>query len=203
MDQPDSLRKRTSFWVRSRGLMARRMLVGRYVAPSHRMHRAASPTRYSTILAVDRSPLYTVTDPRERVLELGKIQNLRIAAAMLDGLLLPADRTFSFWRQVGRPSAAKGYVTGRELRNGCLIPSVAGGLCQLSNALSRTASRAGFTIDERHRHSASVDDLQFDPATDATLFWNYVDLRLTAHRDSLLRVQLEQDHLVVSVQIAP
>ncbi len=48
-----------------------------------------------------------------------------------------AGETFSYWRAAGRASRAKGYVIGRELRQGCVIPTVGGGICQLTNALSR------------------------------------------------------------------
>lgn len=199
MQDPDSLTLRATFWAKSRGLIARRILLGPIVAPSHRLHAAHDAAGFTQLLAEDSSPLHTMEDARERVLELGKIQNLRIAAAALDGLLIPSGSTFSFWRQVGRPTAAKGYAPGRELRNGCLVPSIGGGLCQLSNALSRTATRAGLIIAERHRHSAQVEDLRFDPDTDATLYWNYVDLRFTARQDCLLRVHLDPQNLLVSL----
>lgn len=199
MQNPDSLARRATFWAKSRGLIARRMLLGSLVASSHELRSANDAADLTRMLAEDISPLHTIEDVRERVLELGKIQNLRIAAVALDGLLIPAGRTFSFWRQVGRPTKTKGYVPGRELRNGCLVPSIGGGLCQLSNALSRTATRAGLIIAERHRHSAQVEDLRFDPETDATLFWNYVDLRFTARQDCLLRVRLDPQNLLVSL----
>ena len=47
-----------------------------------------------------------LTDPRERELELGKVQNLRIAAAAVDGLVLEPGEIFSFWR--GRRPAEPG-----------------------------------------------------------------------------------------------
>ena len=199
MQNPDSLTRRATFWAKSRGLIARRMLLGPLVAPSHKLRLGRDTAGFANILYEDSSPLHTIEDERERVLELGKIQNLRKAAAALDGLMIPSGHTFSFWRQVGRPTPAKGYVPGRELRNGCLVPSIGGGLCQLSNALSRTATRAGLIIAERHRHSAQVENLRFDPDTDATLFWNYVDLRFTARQDCLLRVRLDPQDLLVSL----
>lgn len=199
MQNPDSLTRRATFWAKSRGLIACRVLLGPMVAPSHKLSRGHDTSGFANILAEDSSALHTIEDQRERILELGKIQNLRIAAAALDGLTIPSGHTFSFWRQVGRPTKAKGYVPGRELRNGCLVPSIGGGLCQLSNALSRTATRAELIIAERHRHSAQVEDLRFDPDTDATLFWNYVDLRFTARQDCLLRVRLDPQHLFVSL----
>lgn len=192
-----SLVSRAIFYGKSHGLMLRRGMLGRWVAPSDRLVHASPDAESKALIAEDSSPLYTVTDPRETELELGKVHNLRTAAARLDRLVIPAGQTFSFWRQTGRPTRARGYVVGRELRQGCLVPSIAGGICQLSNALLRTALRAGCRIDERHRHSAAVDGLAFDADTDATLFWNYVDLRFTPSQTMMLRVTLDARQLHV------
>ena len=48
-----------------------------------------------------------MADPRERELELGKVQNLRVAAAAIDGILIAPGETFSYWRAAGRASRAK------------------------------------------------------------------------------------------------
>ena len=82
------------------------------------------------------TPLWA--DPRlsEQAMQFGKVQNLRRAAAKLDGLLLPRGVVFSFWRQVGRATTARGFVRGRMVQLGCVVPSVGGGLCQLSNCMS-------------------------------------------------------------------
>jgi vancomycin resistance protein VanW len=148
------------------------------------------------------TPLYSGSDPGERLLQLGKVQNLRIAARAMDGLRLGAEEVFSFWAQVGRPSRARGFVEGRELRQGCLIPTVGGGLCQLSNSLYRAARHSGCEILERHGHTAPVPDSPFPPGEDATVFWNYVDLRFRAPRPLTLRVHLSRSDLLVRLEEA-
>ena len=67
-------------------------------------------------------------------------------------------------------------MAGRELREGCIIPVVGGGLCQFECALTYAALSAGFEIIERHAHT-QVIPLTREVARDATVFWNYVDLR--------------------------
>lgn len=183
------------FWIKSRALIERRML--RNTADRRSSLRRAALTANHAPLATDISPLYTVRDPRERDLEFGKVQNLRISAAAVDGILLQPGDMFSFWHTIGRPTRAKGYVVGRELRQGCMIPTVAGGICQLTNALSRVATNAGMTIVERHRHSAAVDGLVIDEATDATVFWNYLDFRFRATRQIRIGATLTASDLVV------
>ena len=135
--------------------------------------------------------------PAERALTIGKVQNLRLAAHRIDGAAVAAGATFSFWKQVGRATRRRGYVDGRELREGCVIPSVGGGLCQLSNALYDAALRAGFEIVERHAHSAVVPGSLAAAGRDATVFWNYVDLRFRPPSSVRIEVSMTQDALAV------
>lgn len=149
-----------------------------------------------------RTPLWS--DPRaaERVLQWGKVHNLRVAARALDRTNILAGSVFSFWRQLGRPSRSRGFVNGRMLKEGCLVPSTGGGLCQLSNALYDAALQAGCEIVERHGHSRIVPGSAAASGRDATVAWNYVDLRFRAPHDLVLRVSVEQDALDVKLLAA-
>ena len=149
------------------------------------------------VAAESRSPLYPSRIPAEFALQAGKVQNLRRAAARLHGLKIPAGAIFSFWKNVGRPTPARGFVPGRELREGCIIPSIGGGLCQLSNALYDAALTAGFELVERHAHSRIILGSMAEAGRDATIFWNYVDLRFRPPMDCQLEVKLTVDDLVV------
>ena len=76
----------------------------------------------------------------------------------------------------------RGFVKGRELREGCIIPNVGGGLCQVSNALYDAALQAGHEIVERHAHTQVIAGSLAEQGRDATVFWNYVDLRFRSER---------------------
>jgi vancomycin resistance protein VanW len=192
-----------SFWLKSRLLMLRRgalNLLARERAPGRRL--AAIPA-HAILLAHDEHRLYTLADPRERELEMGKVQNLRVAAAAIDGIVVAPGETFSFWRAAGRATRAKGYVVGRELRQGCMIPTIGGGLCQLTNALSRVAHQAGMEIVERHSHSVHPEGFFIDGATDATVFWNYVDFRFRSPRAVRIGATLNETMLAVRLDALP
>jgi vancomycin resistance protein YoaR len=190
-----------AFWAKSRLLIARR-LAADIVSGGSPLRRAPLAAA-ATLLAEDEHRLYTLTDPRERELEMGKVQNLRIAAAALDGLVLEPGETFSFWRAAGRATRMKGYAIGRELRLGCMIPSVGGGICQLTNALSRVAHRSGMEIVERHSHSVHPEGFFIDSATDATVFWNYIDFRFRSPRRVRIGAKLTETTLVVRLDALP
>jgi hypothetical protein len=148
------------------------------------------------------TPLWSDSRLAERTMQWGKVHNLRVAARALDGTVIPAGAVFSFWKQLGSPSRSRGFVDGRMLKEGCLVPSVGGGLCQLSNALYDVALQAGCEIVERHGHSRIVSGSQAASGRDATVAWNYVDLRFRAPRDLVLRVAVERDTLDVMLLAA-
>lgn len=156
----------------------------------------------SHVLARSSTPLWTHDDPKERPLVAGKVHNLRVACRRIDGALVPAGGVFSFWSEVGPPWAAFGFVEGRELREGCLVPSVGGGLCQLSNALYGCALDAGFEIVERHGHTVTLVGSAAATSRDATVFWNYVDLRFRPDTDCLVEARVVGDRLEVKMRAA-
>jgi len=149
-----------------------------------------------------RSKLRTSDNPAEIALQLGKIHNLRIAAKRLDQVEIPAGQVFSFWSQVGRATRRRGFQAGRELREGCIIATVGGGLCQLSNALYDLALRSNCEILERHAHSQIVPGSASELGRDATVAWNHVDLRFRSDRPYRIIARLTRDDLVVSFQFA-
>jgi hypothetical protein len=151
-------------------------------------------------LAASQSPLYANEAAGEQALQAGKVQNLRVAARYLHGLVIPAGEVFRFWAQVPRPTRRLGFVRGRELREGCVIASVGGGLCQLSNALYDAALTAGCAIVERHAHSRRLPGSMAALGRDATIFWNYVDLRFRPAADCQLEVTLDRDRLTVALR---
>jgi hypothetical protein len=155
---------------------------------------------FPVTLAESRTPLWSDTRPEERKYQLGKVQNLRIAVTALNRRMLPAGDVFSFWKQVGRATAYRGFVEGRMLQEGCLVPATGGGLCQLSNALYDVALRAGTEIVERHAHSRVVPGSAAVGGRDATVAWNYVDLRWRADQDLLIEARLDGDALLVRLR---
>ena len=133
-------------------------------------------------------------------LTAGKVENLRVAIKKINGLIVPAGAVFGFWAQIGKPVQRAGYVTGREIREGCLVPTTAGGLCQLSNALYDAAMKSGFSIIERHRHSQIVAGSLAEQDRDATVKWNYIDLRFRASVSYQIHAHLTASHLNIAFQ---
>lgn len=192
-----------SFWCRSRLLILRRLL-GELMHPSTRRWTVGDRLANAPVIVERRTALWGDGREDEFALTAGKVHNLRTARVAFDGIEVSAGETLSFWRQLGRPSAARGFVEGREVRKGCVVPTVAGGICQLSNAIATVAAAAGMELVERHAHSARIDGATTDPgAIDATVFWNYIDLRVRAKHDWRLEVDITSSDLLVRLRGTP
>lgn len=149
------------------------------------------------VIAESKTPLWTESAEEEQFLLVGKVHNLRLVAKKLNGLEIPAGEVFSFWKNVGQASRLEGFVVGRELREGCIIPTIGGGLCQISNALYDAALKANFEIIERHAHSQIIPGSLAEQGRDATVFWNYIDLRFCSPNAFRIEAFLGKDHLSI------
>lgn len=177
--------------VKVAGLSARRF--GRWLVEDG----FAPPERVAPggpILHEVRTPIArTGAHPR---LEAGKRQNVQLAATAFHGAVLAPDRPLSFWRTLGPATEARGFTWGMEIRAGCAIPAIGGGLCLLSNALFALAVELGWEILERQGHSMALADPR---ALDATVAYPYVDLRIAPRRGRVvLGAAVRGDVLVVA-----
>lgn len=203
ISDPNQLADQHSFYeevvfkVKTNGLALKRAVENFYSGVKKHQHK--DRLLKDPVIAFSESELWNPNDNKDNwVLTAGKVQNLRIAARKLHGLKIPAGEVFSFWKQIGNPNIGKGYVVGREIREGCIVPTIAGGLCQLSNALYDTALKANFEIIERHQHTKVIKGSLAEQNRDATVKWNYIDLRFRSQYDFRIEVELTSDKLIVA-----
>ncbi len=129
-----------------------------------------------------------------------KIQNLKIAAEKLDGVVVYPGETFSYWKIIGNPTYKKGYLDGVILQNGRVVHGCGGGLCQLSNLIYWMTLHTALTVTERHRHGYDVfpDSNRTQPfGSGATCFYPYGDLMIknNTQQDFQLRVRVGDEYL--------
>ncbi|MDF3821099.1 VanW family protein [Leptospira sp. 96542] len=110
-----------------------------------------------------------------------KLHNLTTAIDCIQGVCLHQNEILSFWKQIGYPSAKKGYKEGRVISNNELKLDIAGGLCQLSGIIYYVSIQSKLNILERHNHSKDIynDSTRFTPlGTDASVVYPTKDLRV-------------------------
>lgn len=157
-----------------------------------RLHRVGAEG-FGHVVAQHATPLSRPFAGLDPTLQDGKVVNLRIAADLLDGLLLgPGDR-FSFWRHVGNPTARRGFAPGLVLDHGRLASGVGGGMCQLTNLLYWMTLHTPLEVVERWRHSYDVfpDASRTQPfGSGATCAWPSLDLQVANPTASGFRLAL-------------
>jgi hypothetical protein len=193
-----SFAKEAIFTFKSNILICLRFLKNVFVTRAKKFP-CPSQLKNRPIISASETDLWTNDDTEQNwILTAGKVENLRIAIKRLNGIEVPANGVFSFWAHIGSPSRFRGFVIGREIREGCLVPTVAGGLCQLSNALYDAALKAGFQIIERHKHTRVIKGSLSEIDRDATVKWNYIDLRFKSHFPFRIEIDLTADKLIVA-----
>lgn len=134
-------------------------------------------------------------------LQKNKIVNLRLAVGRLNGLLMQPGQIFSYWREVGKPTKAKGYLDGMVLYNGKITSGTGGGLCQLSNLIYWMSLHTPLTVTERWRHGYDVfpDANRAQPfGSGATCAYPYIDLQIKNQIEQRFQLKLEvaDDYLI-------
>ena len=134
------------------------------------------------------------------ILQYNKADNIRLACAKMNGLVIHPGEVFSFWRLVGKTSEANGFKAGRVIVNGRLTSGMGGGLCNLANTLNLMVLHSPMAIVEFHTHSdaLSPDAGQRVPLSAGTsVSYNYIDYRFknTTSQDIQLSLWVDGETL--------
>jgi len=126
-------------------------------------------------------------------LQHNKVKNIEIAIKKLDKIVIKPWEVFSFWELVWKPSYKKWYLDWIVINHWWVSKWVGGWLCQLSNLLYWMFLHLDLEILERHRHSYDIfpDSGRVLPfASWATVFYNYVDLKMKNTLDYPIQIKL-------------
>lgn len=110
------------------------------------------------------------------VSETGRNVNLALAAEAVQGKVLMPGQTYSFNREAGERTEAKGYRYANVVVGDHLEPGLAGGICQVTTTLFDAAAIAGLDFPEVHNHGIPVEYV--NPGLDAAVAWDYLDLKV-------------------------
>lgn len=85
--------------------------------------------------------------------------NVRLAGSLCnEAILLPGEQ-FSYNATVGPVNEASGYLLAGAYKNGRLVDSIGGGICQVSSTLYNAVLQADLKIVKRNNHSMTVSYL--------------------------------------------
>lgn len=133
--------------------------------------------------------------------------NVELAAARLNGVIVPPGTTLSFNEALGSTSIDNGYLSAWGFAGGPngakVVPSVGGGICQIATTLFQAVFWAGYQIEERSWHLFPIPRYSVPPrgmpGLDATVDEaSGVDLKWTNNTDNPVVVQAHTDGANVS-----
>jgi vancomycin resistance protein VanW len=199
-------RRLIPFRIRRKLVIVRRLPRWIVERRSIALHRAgpAEQQAFSWLLAAHSSPLERTPGAIPSDLQQGKEANVRLAATMLDRLVVGPNQTFSHHHTIGRTTRRRGFRKGMELQDGDSTGSWGGGLCQVSNSFYWVAVQAGMRIVERHRHGLDLfpDHERTVPfGCGATVVYNYADFRFENPypQPVMLRARVEDGSFVSEI----
>jgi vancomycin resistance protein YoaR len=121
--------------------------------------------------------------------------NVQAGGNDIDGRLIAPGEVFSFNAAVGEITPEKGYRWGEAIEAGTVVPSLGGGICQVSTTTFRAAFWSGLEIIERHNHSWRLPWYEVDapPGMDATIALGGPDLKFRNNTGHYLLIKVETD----------
>ncbi len=121
--------------------------------------------------------------------------NVQAGGNDVDGLLIAPGEVFSFTQSVGEITWEKGYRWGEMIEAGALVPSLGGGICQVSTTVFRAAFWSGLEIVERHNHTWRLPWYEVDapPGMDATIALGGPDLKIRNNTQHYILLKVETD----------
>lgn len=118
-----------------------------------------------------------------------RINNVRLAIAAFDGMVLNSGETFSYNDAVGRRTVEKGYGPASAYISGETVDVIGGGICQGSSTLYLACLRANLEITERYAHRYTPSYITW--GLDATVSWGSPDYKFTNNTDYPIKIDTE------------
>jgi vancomycin resistance protein YoaR len=121
--------------------------------------------------------------------------NVQAGGNEVDGVLIAPGAVFSFTQTIGDITWEEGYRWGEMIEAGTIVPSLGGGICQVSTTVFRAAFWSGLEIVERHNHSWRLPWYEVDapPGMDATIALGGPDLKVRNNTGHYVLFKVETD----------
>lgn len=142
------------------------------------MRLAPAAPKVTTAVAVGwriSSPISTFTT--QFPVNPPRTNNIKIAAARLNGTVIRPGAQFSLNATLGKRTAAKGYQEAPVIYGGRLVSDFGGGVSQVSTTTFNAAFFAGVRIDQHLAHSFYI--ARYPEGREATVSWPDVDQKWT------------------------
>lgn len=166
--------------------------------PTYQLVRDSSMSHYKIF---EHSILLTTSQGLvDQKFQYHKIKNLALAAGAFDNLVIKPGQTFSFWKNLGRPTKKRGFVQGMIIDNGRVVEVLGGGLSLAADMLYWMALHSPLTISQKNTFQGDLlpdTGRSLSYGTGSGVLYDHGDLLFTNHTDFpiILRLWLENEYL--------
>jgi vancomycin resistance protein YoaR len=128
-----------------------------------------------------------------------RVTNIKRAAAILDGTIIPAGARFSLNEGLGERTRARGFVPAPQINDGELEDAVGGGVSQMGTTVYNAAFFAGLEIVTHVPHEFWIT--RYPAGREATISWGGPELIFRNDWDAaiLMKVTATDTSLTVSM----
>lgn len=116
----------------------------------------------------------------------GRKNNLKLACAAVNGIVLNPGETFDYNDTLGQRTRANGYREANAYVNGETVKTVGGGICQVSSTIYYCALMADLEIVTRRNHSYPSSYIPL--GMDATVSWGGPEFRFRNNTDYPIKI---------------
>ncbi len=134
-----------------------------------------------------------------------RVDNIFRTVQLLDTHIIPQGETFSFNREIGPVTLARGFKESLVILGDEVKPGLGGGVCQTSTTIYRAAFSAGLPITQHHFHSKPVPYYGPQYGTDATIWQPGKDFRFQNDTpgDVMVQIGLQDRYLIILLYGTP
>jgi vancomycin resistance protein YoaR len=116
-----------------------------------------------------------------------RAQNLDNGAAKINGSLVYPGEVFSVYEVTHPFTEENGYGYGSAFENGKVVPSLGGGICQVSTTLYNSVLLSELEVVERSNHTMIVTYVK--PSMDAAIAGTHMDLKFRNNTDTPIYIE--------------
>ena len=130
-----------------------------------------------------------------------RLTNIKITCSRINETVVKSNKEFSFCDVVGQPSSDDGYKPADDFgKDNKIIKAIGGGNCQVSTTIYNAALGVkGLKITERHEHDRDV--AYIEDGKDATVAYDYLDLKFKNTNDFDIKLYASANDDKVTVKI--
>ena len=129
----------------------------------------------------------------------GRNNNLKLACAAVNGLILKPGEVFSYNGTLGERTRAKGYQAASAYIGGETVDTVGGGICQISSSLYYCALLSDLEIVDRKNHGYVSSYMP--KGMDATVSWPSLDFKFKNNMDYPIKIEAYSNGGTTTVSI--